>query len=622
MGTSGAMSTSNDKVKYSITIGTNWQSVSENYSSVNVKVNFWRTNSGYQTYGTGVVYCKINGTTYSASVSSSQKITNSGITLFNRDVAVGHNADGSKYLDTSAWISMDTPLSSSEQWYGEWLTTIPRASQPTLSSNNVTMGNNVTIYTNRASNSFTHCLYYQIGNGGWNTIATNIKNNYTWTIPTSLANNSPNSTNLNLNMILETYSGNTYIGSKSVNLNANVPISFIPIINSVTLTENTSGISDKFDCYVQGKSTIKGIISASGVYSSTIKNYEIKINGQSFNSSNFTTNALTGSGTCTIKVTDSRNKSASQNISYSVTNYSNPTINTFAVVRCNEDGTENDEGACAKCTLKATISSVNNKNDKTFQLLYRKLTDTSYTTINLSDEDYCHESTQIIEADINNEYEFIFRVSDYFSTAEKSLNLGTAFTLVDYNASGRSIAFGRVSTALENEKKIQIKLNTEIEGDFKLNSKTIFDLIYPVGSIYMSVNSTNPTNLFGGTWVTWGQGRVPVGVSTSGTFNSVEKTGGSETHTLTIAQMPSHTHTQNSHRHNYGRPALFGGENNDDGSIFTPRYTGRTSSQYKGNSNGWTEMSYTTATNQNTGGGGSHNNLQPYITCYMWKRTA
>lgn len=59
MGTSGAMSTSNDRVKYSITISTNWQSVAENYSSVNVKVNFWRTNSGYQSYGTGVVYCNI-----------------------------------------------------------------------------------------------------------------------------------------------------------------------------------------------------------------------------------------------------------------------------------------------------------------------------------------------------------------------------------------------------------------------------------------------------------------------------------------------------------------------------------------------------------------------------------
>lgn len=180
------------------------------------------------------------------------------------------------------------------------------------------------------------------------------------------------------------------------------------------------------------------------------------------------------------------------------------------------------------------------------------------------------------------------------------------------------MAIGKVST----QNAFEINMDTKLTGNLTINDKTIFDLIYPVGSIYMSVNSTNPTNLFGGTWVTWGQGRVPVGVSTSGTFNTVEKTGGSETHTLTIAQMPSHTHTQNSHRHNYGRPALFGGEDSDDGTIFTPRYTGRTSSQYKGNSNGWTEMSYTTATNRNTGGGGSHNNLQPYITCYMWKRTA
>ena len=51
----------------------------------------------------------------------------------------------------------------------------------------------------------------------------------------------------------------------------------------------------------------------------------------------------------------------------------------------------------------------------------------------------------------------------------------------------------------------------------------------------MSVNSTNPGSLFGGTWTAWGQGRVPVGVSTSGTFNTVEKTGGSETHKLTVA---------------------------------------------------------------------------------------
>lgn len=88
MGTSGAMSTSNNYVKYNITINTNWQNTLENCSNVNVKVNFWRTNSGFQTYGTGVVYCKINGTTYSATVSSSQKITDSGINFFSKTLDI------------------------------------------------------------------------------------------------------------------------------------------------------------------------------------------------------------------------------------------------------------------------------------------------------------------------------------------------------------------------------------------------------------------------------------------------------------------------------------------------------------------------------------------------------
>lgn len=64
----------------------------------------------------------------------------------------------------------------------------------------------------------------------------------------------------------------------------------------------------------------------------------------------------------------------------------------------------------------------------------------------MSNSSYSYNDTQIVEADVNSEYEFIFRISDYFTHAEKSLNLGTSFTLVDYNASGRGIAIGRVSS--------------------------------------------------------------------------------------------------------------------------------------------------------------------------------
>lgn len=125
---------------------------------------------------------------------------------------------------------------------------------------------------------------------------------------------------------------------------------------------------------------------------------------------------------------------------------------------------------------------------------------------------------------------------------------------------------------------------------------SFFDLIYPVGSIYMSVSDANPGDLFSGIWVGWGTGRVPVGVDVSDTnFNVVEKTGGEKTHTLTIAEMPSHYHNVNP---NSGVRSAEGSGPWEYQSIYT-------------SSGGVTTWS---------GGNGPHNNLQSYITCYMWKR--
>ncbi len=498
-------------------------------------------------------------------------------------------------MSVSAWISMDTPLSSSEQGFSEWLITIPRASSIS-SINGNTIGSSITVNISRASSSFTHKVDYARPDGEHVRVGENIGTSCTFTPSLSDSNFIPNSTSALAKIYVYTYSGDTYIGSSSKDFTLYVPSSVVPTINSVTLTENTSGIASKFGCYVQGKSTIKGVVSASGIYSSTIKKYKIKINGQSFSQSNFTTNPLIGSGTCTVKITDSRSRTASKNVSYSVVNYSNPTINTFTVVRCNQDGTESDEGACAKCTLKATISSVNSKNNKTFQLLYKKLTDSSYTTINLSNSNYSYNDTQIIAADINSEYEFIFKVKDYFSTVQKSLNLGTAFTLVDYNASGRSVTFGRVSTATSSQKKLQIKLDTEIEGTLKLNNKTIFDLIYPIGSIYLSVNSTNPKDLFGGTW----EQIKDRFLLSAGSSYAAGKTGGAATHKLTSSEMPSHSHKINE----------------------------STEKRWSSLEGGWANFRCGSSSvtggdiyTQSTGNGNAHNNMPPYLVVYVWKRT-
>lgn len=124
----------------------------------------------------------------------------------------------------------------------------------------------------------------------------------------------------------------------------------------------------------------------------------------------------------------------------------------------------------------------------------------------------------------------------------------------------------------------------------------VFNMIYPVGSIYMSVNSANPSTLFGGTWEAWGSGRVPVGIDANDTdFDTVEETGGEKTHTLTIQEMPKHTHTQK-----------LGGNISTVDNVAGDYIIGDANTE---------NVSY-------AGGDQAHNIMQPYIVCYMWKRVA
>tara|TARA_Y100000289_G_C3925505_1_gene153070 strand:+ start:699 stop:1361 length:663 start_codon:yes stop_codon:yes gene_type:complete len=127
---------------------------------------------------------------------------------------------------------------------------------------------------------------------------------------------------------------------------------------------------------------------------------------------------------------------------------------------------------------------------------------------------------------------------------------------------------------------------------------------YPIGSIYTSIVSTNPSSLLGvGTWVAFGAGRVLVGLDASQSeFNNVEETGGSKTHTLTTSEMPSHTHI---HTVKTGRS-----------------YSSTTGSAPVVQGSNTTVIDTDGETTSSTGGNQPHNNLQPYITVYFWKRTA
>ena len=150
--------------------------------------------------------------------------------------------------------------------------------------------------------------------------------------------------------------------------------------------------------------------------------------------------------------------------------------------------------------------------------------------------------------------------------------------------------------------------------DYKIAN--MWETIYPVGAIYLSYVSTSPASLFGGTWEAIAAGMVLVGYNGSDTdFNAAGKTGGAKTHTLTAAQMPAHTHTQNAHSHSAN--VQWGTANYDQN-----RRSDTGTGNYAGSGASTRNVDSTTATNQNTGGGGAHNNLQPFFTVYMWRRTA
>ena len=131
----------------------------------------------------------------------------------------------------------------------------------------------------------------------------------------------------------------------------------------------------------------------------------------------------------------------------------------------------------------------------------------------------------------------------------------------------------------------------------------VYESMYPIGSQYVNfTDSTNPATLLGfGVWQAVA-GRVVVGYDASQTeFNAAEKTGGEKTHVLTVPEMPSHTHYSIDRMvlWDAGKTGLTGGSN------------GTTYLQ----SSGWGGNVVS-----NTGGGGAHNNLQPYTTAYVWKR--
>lgn len=435
-------------------------SVANNTSNVTVYIQVHRTNTGYTTYGSGTVSGSVNGTSYSKSISSSTKVSDSTwVTLYSNTYTISHNSDGSKTISVTANFSWTRTGSGSVSCT---LTTIPRASSISWGSGNSTTAgvtDGAIISISRASSSFTHTIKYAFGNASGTictkTTATTVK----WTIPLSLLNQIPSATSGTGTLTCTTYSGSTAVGTSTLKLTVVAPSSVKPTISSasITIDNSANSVIKGWELYVVGYSKAKITATASGSYGSTVSSFTISggySTTQSGSSLSYTGSKFTSSGSKTFNVVakDSRGRSSDSKSAGTITvyTYSNPSVSSFTVQRSSSDA--------KKIIVKAnwSFSSVNSKNSATGTLYYKKSTSSGWTTYGAISKNT--EVTLTGDFAEESSYNFKIVVKDAVgNSAQEESFIPTIDVLLDFKAGGKGLGIGKIAESDSMEVALDAK---------------------------------------------------------------------------------------------------------------------------------------------------------------------
>lgn len=633
--------------KYSLLLDVSEKSYSiENNTST---VEWWvgiRSNTAYHNhYGLAETYTVvINGSTVHSAVHKPTVGNGQTVWVASGTATVGHNADGSKTVAVSASFNNAdrgtyTPTTGSCSGSLK-LTTIPRATVPSVDKPSLDCGSVIKFTGTSASSNFSHKLYTT-----WNNeeklIATIDKGStavsYSYTIPTSWEKNMPNTTSAIATFILETLNGDTVIGRKSINATVQVRSGIVPTIGNPTI-EDTNSISKVMGLYVQSQSCIKFTIPTSGNQGSTITSVSTKFNNQTYNGSTFTTQVIQNSGTLTytITVTDSRGRTATKSGSVSVTAYSPPSLTNVSAKRANSSyAVDESSGTYALLHFKVGFTSLSNKNVTSFYIQYRASGATSWTKINSWANNYTlnqdYKAGNLFTSTTTT-YEIAFGVKDKFMSdySWQIVTVTPTYTLINFGKDGKSLTFfGQdgnnanrltvngdlaINSVKENTSSTKVLVNggnTVMYRDWDKLVNSIKSAMYPVGSVYITYNNVNPGTFLGGTWERFGQGRTLVG----------EGTGNDGSTSMSFTSNSTDGKYKNTHYH----VTSFGW---DMDAFYAGKPDGAKNHDYNRTSvipNGYIVSANSSTTSQsrlNWTDDRTISNVQPYIVVYFWRRTA
>lgn len=431
------------------------------------------------------------------------------------------------------------------------------------------------------------------------------------------------------------YSNINYAVSNIIGSNkalANIPCIQVQISTTNKAVSSVSSIS-KYVCTVTGTSGFSQTYEALESHDSDVL---------------FDLGGISNSGYYSLSVyaVDSRGIQSSPVVkqnAFEVLDYHVPIASTFSLERQGNFEQEVD------LYIKCLISKVSNKNSS-FSVSYRKCisgTQSWGDWENISNITSSSDATDYIKTinqssflilDRGSSYDFQFKFKDKFSEVVINPTVPQGIAPLSVFEDG-TVAVNRVPDFNQTDRaKLQVggdvMLHQSSDGKDvfvleeldslkktvnSLNSlsdltKSIYLLMHPVGSIVITTVAQSPELVFGGTWITWGSGRVPVGVDKAQEeFETVEKTGGEKSHWLSIHETPSHTHAlePNGSAYSFAWGPSKGNVHVQANAVGGASPSG--SNYLYTRQNEWNQ----------TGASGStqpHNNLQPYITCYMWKR--
>lgn len=479
-------------------------------------------------YSTGPTTVTINGTNvyYCARKDWTTKTFPAATGSVSGTITVDHN----QYGDASIGVSLSTAIytnmvtTSSGTWT---LDNIPRASIPTLSKTIFTIGDKITIYTNRASSSFTHNIYVQHSNGVYyNPVASGVGDSWTWNTADNsfidLGSQCQTSNSYSAQILLRTFNGTTQIGDdKIISFTAHVPSYNLYEVPTTILLNNENSVIGNWGIAVKGFTKLKwSLTPQSPQYSNYITNYYLCLiqdredftpDNSLYDLTNTTdTSGVTDylqyvPGTYRIKMTarDSRNKwsnnvlkdpnDSSKPLKITIYDYNTPKIQNASAFRCDSNGTAMDNGTYLSVGCSGLVgASIEGRNS--ISVVYQwKLVGGEYSAKSSIPND------PISGFKLTNSYEVKFTVKDTIGTETTkiiSIPLGkTDFHLTPYGAGFGTYHDSNKPNTLQSAWDLEIKGNRMadfiIEQDINPNDGWVYTK-YASGrcDLYGSITAT------------------------------------------------------------------------------------------------------------------------------------